>query len=253
MPLPERGGRRRFAHIRAVVFDVYATLFHNEQTLWQQTFVQIVREQQLPIEPIDLYTKWRAHERGFRRRRVNLQTLQQVQPFETYEQAWRECFTKVFAETGLPGDAQRAVARCLEGQATRELFPDTLPLLNALQGRYKLGAVSNADAGYLESLLKRGGLRGRLDAVLSSEEAREYKPCPGPFREALRRLGVAAHEALYIGDTPLDDVLGPKNVGMHAAWLNRDGAAPEPGLPQPDAVITSLAQVPSLLKDGALS
>lgn len=238
--------------IRAVVFDVYATLFHNEQDLWHETFVNIVREQRLPIQPFDLYTRWRAHERGFRQRRVNLKTLEQTQPFESYEEAWRDCFVKVFAESGLPGDPQRAVERCVEGQASRELYPDALPTLESLAGRYKLAALSNADARYLRTLLERDGIYQRLDAVLSSEEAREYKPCPGPFREVLRRLDVAPHEAMYVGDTLLDDVLGAKNVGMRAAWLNRTRAAPQPDMPAPDATITSLALLPFVLRDGVL-
>lgn len=238
--------------IRAIVFDVYATLFHNEQDLWHETFVRIVREQRLAIQPFGFYTRWRAHERGFRQRRVNLKTLEQVQPFETYEQAWRDCFVKVFAETGLPGDPQRAVERCLEGQATRELYPDTLPMFEALAGRYKLAVLSNADAGYLKTLLERDGIYRQLNAVLSSEEAREYKPCPGPFREVLRRLAVDADEALYVGDTLLDDVLGAKNVGMRAAWLNRARAAADPGMPTPDATISGLGLLPFVLRDGVL-
>jgi 2-haloalkanoic acid dehalogenase type II len=241
-----------FRGIRAIVFDVYATLYHNEQSLWQQTFRQIAAEQKLPVDPMDLYTKWRTLERGFRRRRTNLDTLTPVPPFETYEQVWGDCFAKMSTELKLNADVRKATARFIEGQATRALYPDAPPVLRVLKGRFKLAVLSNADAAYLKALLSRDGVYGMMDAVLSSEEAKAYKPASAPFREVLRRLKVQPAEALFIGDTLLDDVRGPRAVGMRATWINRDGAKPEPGDPVPDAVVTTLAELPGLLADGEL-
>ncbi|MSQ11535.1 MAG: HAD family hydrolase [Dehalococcoidia bacterium] len=235
------------APIQAVVFDVYATLVHNEPELWQQTFAHLVQEQRLAVDPRELYERWRALERGFRTRRVNLETLEQALPFESYEQAWRGCFGQVFAQMRLPGDPDRAVRRCLEAQASRQIFPDTMPVLTELYGHYKLGVLSNADSGYLTVLLEGTSISERLDALLSSEEAQAYKPVPGPFLEVLSRLGVRPEHAVYVGDSPLDDVLGAQNAGMRAVWLNRQGAVLDTGLHRPDAEIRSLTELSALL------
>jgi putative hydrolase of the HAD superfamily len=37
---------------------------------------------------------------------------------------------------------------------------------------------------------------------------------------------VAAHEALYVGDTYVLDVLGARAAGLHAALIDREGHAP---------------------------
>ena len=49
----------------------------------------------------------------------------------------------------------------------------------------------------------------------------------GIFQAALSELGISADEAIYVGDTYLDDMVGAKNVGMWTAWLVGD---------QPDTV-----------------
>ncbi len=86
-----------------------------------------------------------------------------------------------------------------------------------------------------------------FEAILSSEEARVYKPRPELFQEMLRRLNVNPQEAVYVGDRQLEDVQGAQQVGMRAVWINRSEAAADPQLPQPDYQINSLLQLPGLL------
>ena len=54
-------------------------------------------------------------------------------------------------------------------------------------------------------------------------------------------------DILFVGDTPLDDVLGSKGVGMHSAWIRtRNRELPE-GIPAPDIIISNLAELPAAL------
>ena len=235
------------APIRAVVFDVYGTLFYNQQSSWEQTFARITREQHLSADPVKLFAAWRAIDRKFRERRVDYQTMTQVLPFETYTAAWRASLSQTFKDLNLPGDAQRGVSLFLEGMATRAIYPDVRPMLNALRGAYTLAALSNADTSYFTTLLEASGLRKEFAAVLSSEEAQAYKPVPAIFLTMLKKLGVPASETAYMGDTPLEDVLGPKKVGMRAVRLNRDSTARAAGDPTPDAEIRTLAELPQVL------
>ncbi|MSP78562.1 MAG: HAD family hydrolase [Dehalococcoidia bacterium] len=233
--------------IRAVVFDVYGTLFHNEQSLWQQTFARIVSEQKLPVDPMTLYAEWRALERQFRKRRINWDTITQVLPYETYERAWHDCLVQVYKKFHFTADTHFGSRLFVEGQATRQLFGETRPALNILRGKYKLAALSNADAGSLRTLMDSNNLTKDMDVVLSSEEAQAYKPVPSAFQAIIKRLALTPDEIAYVGDTILDDVQGSQSVGMRGVWINRTNDAPQAGDAVPDAEIKTLLELPKAL------
>jgi 2-haloalkanoic acid dehalogenase type II len=233
--------------IRAIVFDVFDTLVANGPDLWLESFQRICRDQGLAVEPQGLWDRWIILERGFRRRRLDPETLQLRQPFESYEAAWTDCFRKVFQQLGLAGDAPAATRLCIEDLGRRPAFPETVGVLAEMDGRWKLGALSNADRSFLYPLLDHHGIRGRFQAVLCSEEAQAYKPYPSLFHQVLQRLGVSPAEALQVGDVMQEDVRGAKLVGMQAAWVNRRGLVLDPLLPQPDFQLGDLAELLNIL------
>ena len=73
----------------------------------------------------------------------------------------------------------------------------------------RLGIVSNSD-GRVEQALEAAGLRDYFDVVVDSALVGVEKPDPAIFRAALDALGVAAGEALYVGDLYEVDVLGAR-------------------------------------------
>lgn len=66
-----------------------------------------------------------------------------------------------------------------------------------------LACVANWDVS-LHSHLRRLGVEGRFEVVLSSAEAGAEKPDPRIFHLALDRLGVEASRALHVGDEEAD-------------------------------------------------
>jgi putative hydrolase of the HAD superfamily len=62
------------------------------------------------------------------------------------------------------------------------------------------------------------GFEHTFDAILVSEEEGVRKPDAEIFRRALARCGVAAHEALFVGDHPVADVEGAYRAGLVAVW-----------------------------------
>jgi putative hydrolase of the HAD superfamily len=89
-----------------------------------------------------------------------------------------------------------------------------------------LVVVSNWDVS-LHSVLDRLGLAAALDAILTSAEAGARKPAPEIFRRALALAGVAAGEALHVGDSVHEDVAGARSAGIEPVLLRRDGASGE--------------------------
>ncbi len=90
-------------------------------------------------------------------------------------------------------------------------------LLDTLRTRYKLAVVSNYPCGKsIRASLSRTGIAERLDAIVVSGEVGHVKPHPLLFTTVLGQLGVAPHEAVYIGDNWLGDIQGAKRAGLKA-------------------------------------
>lgn len=92
--------------------------------------------------------------------------------------------------------------------------------LEALAGDYKLGLVSNFTyAPVIYAGLRRVGISNFFDVILVSDAVGWRKPHAKIFEETLKRLGVAAEEALYVGDSPEEDIKGAKQLGMKTVFV----------------------------------
>ena len=234
------------ARITTVIFDVYETLAVNNTGLWVETCGGICRDQGLSVDPGVFYSRWKALELGFRKERLNMEEPEKSPPFKSYYQAWKECFVDVFAQLGLPGDAGAAAQRTVEDMGKREAYGDAVEALPQIQEGWRTGILSNADDAYLFPLLEKIGWD--FEVVLSSEGARAYKPLPSAFEQVMGALGVGPEECLYVGDTPFDDILGARGVGMGVAWINRHGASLDGAMPAPDYEVRSLGELPAILQ-----
>jgi 2-haloacid dehalogenase len=86
--------------------------------------------------------------------------------------------------------------------------------------------VSNIDRSDIEAAISHHGLV--VDLVVTSEDARAYKPRPEPFRLALDLLGLRPDQVLHVGDSLTADVGGANALGIPVAWVNRKGKSTPP-------------------------
>ena len=87
---------------------------------------------------------------------------------------------------------------------------------------FGLCVVSNFDhAPTARGLLEKFGIADFFSHVVISEEVGWRKPHEKIFETALRKLGISASEAIFIGDDPEADVMGSAGCGMDAAWVRR--------------------------------
>lgn len=138
---------------------------------------------------------------------------------------------RIVLDTGREGIAARldagAFAAALAGYISPVLVhpPDLCPgadrAVRELAARgVGLGIVSNTGRTpgvILRRVLERHGLLGYFGAISYSDEVGFRKPEARIFHVTLERAGVAAGEALHIGDNPDADVVGAQGVGMRAA------------------------------------
>jgi FMN hydrolase / 5-amino-6-(5-phospho-D-ribitylamino)uracil phosphatase len=126
-----------------------------------------------------------------------------------------------------------------------ELYPDVIPVLDALRADFCVGLLSNGN-GYPE----RCGLPGRFRFVVFSQDLGVEKPDARMFYAACEQAGCAPRELMHVGDSLRADVVGANGVGAVSVWLNRDGREKDASI-APDIEIRSLTGLlPMLGKDG---
>jgi putative hydrolase of the HAD superfamily len=105
------------------------------------------------------------------------------------------------------------------------VFADVTATLVALkQQGLRLGVISNFDTR-LYDVLRVLGLRAYFDAIHVSTEVGAAKPDPAIFHAALEANGLQPAQALHVGDSWREDVLGAQAAGLTALWLDRSRSA----------------------------
>jgi len=103
---------------------------------------------------------------------------------------------------------------------TLELREGAKKLLKQAQVRCKVGLISNFTyAPVIYSSLRQVGINLFFNAVVVSEENGWRKPSKQIFRNALDKLQVQADQAVYIGDSPIEDIKGAKEVGLKTVFV----------------------------------
>lgn len=101
-----------------------------------------------------------------------------------------------------------------------ELREHAEKLVKNAAGHCKVGLVSNFTyAPAIYASLRKLGISGFFNAVLVSDAVGWRKPHRIIFEEALRKLQVRAEEAVYIGDSPTEDIKGARAVGMKTVFV----------------------------------
>jgi 2-haloacid dehalogenase len=112
-------------------------------------------------------------------------------------------------------------------------FPDAVDALRALGGRYRLAVISNIDDDLFASTVEQLGVE--FDFVVTSEQARCYKPHLAIFEEALRRLNVDPRVAEGVTEIP-----PARRLGCTTIWVRRHGRSARLLTEAPDLEVPDL-------------
>ena len=170
---------------------------------------------------------------------------------------WRDALAALgITDHALAAELEATLADTFIGRL--RLYDDAADTLDRLRQMsvthpYHLGIITNGaadealDSQYTKAL--RTGLLDRVDSFLASDAAGYRKPDPRIFALPLERAGAAPHEAIYVGDSIENDVVGANRAGMVSVLLWR-GTEPLPALEgeqRPARMIASLAAVERIL------
>ena len=127
-------------------------------------------------------------------------------------------------------------------------MPGAAELLTTLHDHHLLLAVcSNKPIAFTRQLLDWLRVASLFDAVLGPEDVPRPKPAPDMLLAALPRLGIAADQALYVGDMVVD-IQTARAAGIHVWTVSTGSDTPETlAHAKPDRLFSSLHDIRTAL------
>lgn len=105
------------------------------------------------------------------------------------------------------------------------VFPCTYNLLDLLRQKgIKLVMLTNGRKTLQNSKIDAEKLRGYFDTIVISGEYGIHKPDKRIFDIVLSKSGLSAGECIFVGDDPVNDMVGCHGAGIPGVWINPDKA-----------------------------
>jgi 2-haloacid dehalogenase len=191
--------------INAVVFDAYGTLYDIQS-------VAAVTEEAFPGYG-DLITQiWRIKQLEY----TWLRSL--MQRYQDFSVITRDSLAYTLRVLGLRHD-EDVFNRIMDKYLHLDPYPDAAAALAALRGR-KLAILSNGSTAMLNALVCNSGLDRVLDATISIDSQKIFKPAPQAYTLIEPVLGLPPAEVLFVSSNPWD-ACGAKAFGLNVAWIER--------------------------------
>ena len=160
----------------------------------------------------------------------------EAETFRAYRDVLTETVRRVAKRFGWTPAPERArgLAESLPGWKP---FPDTNPALERLvSAGHRLGILSNVDDDLLAGTLRHFTVP--FDLLVTAQQVRSYKPAPGHFETARRRIGRSRW--LHAAQSHFHDVVPCRALGIPVAWINRKGESGREDV-RPDIEVSTLA------------
>ena len=191
--------------IKAVVFDAYGTLFDIQS-------VAAVTEEAFPGYGDIITQIWRIKQLEY----TWLRSL--MRRYQDFSVVTRDSLAYTLRVLGLAHDND-VFDRIMDKYLHLDLYPDATTALAAMRNR-KLAILSNGSPAMLDALVANSGLDRVLDATISVDSERIFKPAPEAYTLIESVLGVPPAEVLFVSSNPWD-ACGAKAFGLNVAWIER--------------------------------
>ena len=234
--------------IKAVFFDLDGTLCDSD-TAWdiaQRDMFQLFHRYYPDVSEAALTEAWRTvHQELFKQLNAEKCSMADVRDSR---------FQCLFKELDLPIDKvmeELSDFFCSRYLTNLRLYDD-VTVLEELHA-YHVGIITNgAHDEHTDSQLSKVrhlGLSERIQSLTISGEIGIRKPKVGIFKVACERAGVSPKEAMLVGDTVGNDIVGANRTGMTSVFIDResDVLVPKTADEQPDYSVSNLYDVLSCL------
>jgi len=191
--------------IKAVVFDAYGTLYDIQS-------VAEITDGAFPGYGEIITQIWRMKQLEY----TWLRSL--MRRYEDFSVVTRESLAYTLRCLDLKS-APHVFERIMDKYLHLDLYPDARATLAALKDR-KLAILSNGSSEMLNALVRNSGLDTVLDATISIDSKKIFKPAPDAYTLIEWALKVPPAEVLFVSSNPFD-ACGAKAFSLKVAWIER--------------------------------
>jgi 2-haloacid dehalogenase len=231
-----------FESIRVITFDCYGTLIDWENGMLAALRPLLSRDGRSvsDLHILELYGEIEAElEAG---------------PYLPYRQVLAQAAREIGLRLGIKVSSEEG-SEFAESLTGWKPFIDTLPALQSLARRFRLGIISNVDDDLFAETRKQLAAV-EFDFVVTAQQMRSYKPSHKNFDEAIRRSGLSRDQILHAGQSLYHDIAPANALGIQNVWVNRPSIRPGSGAARlgvatPNYEVHSLAELSALLSAGS--
>ncbi|MGA8664941.1 MAG: HAD family hydrolase [Thermoplasmata archaeon] len=208
-----------------VLFDLDDTLFDHSLTC-RAALAEVVRtEPRFTSRSLD--DLWHRYEERLNASDLTLGSV--GHPPRVYEEARAGRFRALASSVGwnLDTGEARAISSLYRKQylRLRRPVPGAVELVRRMARTVPIGIVTNNQVAEQVEKLNFLGISELVDHLIISEAVGVAKPDPAIFRAALEAAHVGPRDAVMVGNSWTDDVLGAHAAGIRPVWFNRFGRA----------------------------
>jgi len=206
-----------------VFLDLYGTLTTGDRDAVEAVCAEVVRDCGLAISAYELSIAWGERFFGF------LDACD-GSGFLTLFDVEMKTLVETMAPLGVDVEPRTYAERLREYWRNPPLQEEVEQFL--AEFRTPICIVSNADRADAEAVVKQNHLP--IEHLVTSEDARSYKPHREIFEMALARTGWRRDRVIHVGDSLHSDVGGAIAAGIRSGWVNRTHRIHDIGNHEPD-------------------
>ena len=214
----------------ALAFDMYGTLV-DPLRIWTRLEQYLRKEKAVRVAEV-----WRQKQLEYSFR------LTVMEQYEDFESVTRKALD--YALTAVDERLRSEQKLSLMAQYNDlPLFPDVQNGLEQLQARgHTMVVFSNGSPSMLNAIMRNAQLESYFQGFVSVDEIKVYKPSPKVYQLVANRVQRPLGKVRLISSNPFD-VLGARNAGMQATWVNRSHSLFETLGEQPEMVVETLEEL----------
>lgn len=225
---------------KLLIFDAYGTLLSTGTGSLDAT-EKILALQDKKIDAVEFYTEWK---------RLHRKHMDECNAGEFLPES--DIFAKdlqvLYEQYQIVRPHKQDVQIMLDSLNGRIVFSEVLEAVAKLREDYRVVIGSTTDTVPLLGNLEQNHLS--VDKVYTSEMIKKYKPAKEFYQYILQCEKCTPDEAVFIGDSLLDDVEGPKSVGITAILVDRKKKFALSEGVKPDYVVNTIADIINILLPG---
>jgi 2-haloacid dehalogenase len=147
-----------------------------------------------------------------------------------------------FALARTPSVDRNLKTRLLDAYFKLDAFPDARAALRKLkQAGHRTAILSNGSPAMLQGAVQAADIGNELDAVLSVEQVRMYKPRPEVYALVTAQFNCTPRDVSFVSSNRWD-IMGAMGFGFRGLWINRGKMPEEYG--KADTILSDLSALP---------